>query len=71
MLETMYSDGLGGRRVQAYDGLPGRFVCPYPHHGLEVSGLMYPRVQIIHPNLPSVCFPPLLKDHSTRGSLLA
>jgi len=51
----MHSDALGGWRVQAYDGFPGRFVPPYPRYRrLQGTKFSYSRVQIIHPNHRSV-----------------
>jgi len=65
IFEMIRPDTLGGRRVQAHDGLPRRFACLHVHHrALEVLGLTCLRVQIIHPSHPSVRSPRLLKDLS-------
>jgi len=65
IFETIHPDTMGGRRVQAHDGLPRRFARLYPHHRTpEILGLTCFRVQIIHPNHPSVRSPRLLRDLS-------
>lgn len=71
IFEMIHPDTLGGRRVQAHDGLPRRFACLHAHYrALEVLGLTFLRVQIIRPSHPNVRSLRLLKHHSPRGLLL-